>query len=301
MQRKAVNYLLIYAVLMSVWFVAQQHLMSCGLTSSQVMSLSGASMFGLIVLSWVRFRKLPQRKSVKWLVASVISGIFIAECLISATEKYGAELGANSMGLAPVFAVFIGMALLKERPGILGIFGILIVVGGIYALHMKTDLTGGLIAPLQSMWGPWLWYTLVLGLAAGLGLVVGKPCVILTDPLMAPGIQLFLGFGVYGVVRGLVTNELLALNLRLGLMELLLLVLLFMSFGIANWAQAELYRYTAAASVGALKRLYTPLTVLLAWIVFGQQANLFPLLIGSILVFIGALAITADKPKEFPK
>ena len=284
-------YVALFAVLMGVWFTTQEYLAKRGLSKSLAMAISGLGTGGLIALSWYRWHSIPPVESLWWFVLTITSAAILAEFLARAAFAHGPSMGANATGLAPAVAVLCGWLILGEVPGWLAIVGIGTIMAGLYVIHWNPRLAVGWLGPVRNMWGSWLLYAVCLALSAGFAMVVSKPCVELTDPLMAPGIQLFCAFGIYGIIRGLVVSDLHSPGMKIGKKELALLGVLMASFAVANWAQAELYLHTEAASVGALKRGYTPVTVIMAWLVLGQRRNLATLLTGSTLVFIGAVCI----------
>ena len=145
--------------------------------------------------------------------------------------------------------------------------------------------------PVRGAWGTWLLYVVILMSSAGFAMVVSKPCVVLTDACMAPGIQLLGAFGCYGLVRAVVTRDVFSSNFAWNKRRIALVVVLVACFTLAHWAQAELYLRTEAASVGALKRSCIPITTVLSAIFLHNQPYFPTAFVGSLLVFTGALCI----------
>lgn len=290
--------MVIHAVFFALWFVAQQALYALGISSSVVLFLSGLSAFALAIISLAKYRRLPPRTSWKWFSLSIIFNLILAEFLVRVTEIYGASLGANAMGLAPAAAIFVGWLLLKEVPGRLGILGIVTAIAGVYLLHFDLGLGGSLLGAIGNV--PVLWFLLALGIAfsAGISLVVIKPAIQMTDSFMAPGLTLFVSFGVYGLIKGLLGGDLGSISYAWQAAGLGWIIVLMAGFGISNWAASAAYRYAYAASVGALKRLSAPVAVLLAWLVFGTQGNMLALVMGSLVLAAGALFIGFDKKEQ---
>jgi uncharacterized membrane protein len=54
-------------------------------------------------------------------------------------------------GSAPLFATLFAVVLLGERPTLIGLVGILVIVSGIYTLHLKSLTPRGLAAPLLAL------------------------------------------------------------------------------------------------------------------------------------------------------
>ncbi len=288
-------YILLYALLFASWCVVQETLFKAGASKNAVMFWSGSGGLLLIAISLIQRGTLPPRSSWKWFLIVVSTNVLIAECLISATEKYGAALGACSMGLAPVVAVFVGWRLLKEKPGRSGLVGVIVILAGIYLLHWDPRKTYGFLSAWENLSGMWLVYAVGIALGAGVAIVAMKPCVQMTNPLMASGVILGSSFCAWALFRHIVEEGLVIGSLSPVGGRYLLFGLLIAFFTVGNWAQAAAYRYLMAAYVGALKRLFVPLAVVLSWLVFGRQPNTDYLLTGSLLIFTGAFLIGIEK------
>jgi hypothetical protein len=74
-------------------------------------------------------------------------------------------------------------------------------VSGLYILHFSPKKYGwNLAGPLVDIWvhrGNWLWYALGVALFAGCSIPLDKKCVQLSDYGLAPGLTLFIAWGVF--------------------------------------------------------------------------------------------------------
>ncbi len=86
-------------------------------------------------------------------------------------------------GSAPLFATLIALAFLGERPSWAGAAGILLIVGGIYVLHVPAFDRKGLVAPLAAMRRGISLLALLIGLVIASYSVVDKRGVSYTSPL----------------------------------------------------------------------------------------------------------------------
>lgn len=288
--------MLVHAIFFAVWFVAQQALFGVGLGINGIMFISGIAALVLVGISIIRTHTMPPLRSLKWFVVTIALNSVLAEFLLRSTEKYGASFGANSIAFAPIVSLFIGYRMLNEMPRRKDIIGIAVIVIGIYFLHFRS---GNTITPNAQILGvplEWLLYASIIALSAGVAIVTIKPAIKQTDAFMGPGLMLFFAFGVYGTIKAVGFGEGFGFSeLPWNSRTIFWVLMLASGFAISNWAASRAYYYSFAASVGALKRLSAPFTVLLAWLFFGATTNATMLFVGSIIIFAGALLIGIDK------
>lgn len=298
MNTRVLLLMIVHAIFFALWFVAQESLFVRGIGKNEVLVLSGIAALFLIGTSLYVYKTLPPISSLKWFIPTIVLNVFLAEFLVQATALYGASLGSNAMAFAPIASVVVGWLLLKEYPRLLGVIGIFITVAGVAILHSDSASQESLMAYVQSV--PFTWTLLSLGIAlsAGISIVTIKPAIQQTDAFMAPGITLAAAFGLYGFIKSFYDGRTLSFDSAADFPGIAWMVALMAGFYISNWAAAKAYFYSFAASVGALKRLSAPFTVLLAWLVFEKQAHIIPLLIGSMFVFFGALLISLKSPSN---
>lgn len=315
---EAVYLVLVYAVLMSFWWVLMKILTNLkvevdGITVSFPNNLirfaSGMGAGVLVIWSLARhggYRYLSTLPPQFWTSLSVVIclNIVLAYLYLKAVQKSVISVAVHVTLLSPVVAIFTSYFLGVDRiPGSATLAGIAIVLGGLYVLHFDPKKFGrNLAGPLLEIWqerGSWLWYSLGIAACGGLAIPLDKRCVLLSDNALAPGLTLFIAWGLCFGVAGWKANDFHLAGRFPRRKVLSCLVLLGVFFGIANGFQAEAYRYQYAAAVASLKRLDAPFTVLWAWFLFTKQeqsAGHFGFrMIGSFLAFGGAVLIGVSK------
>ena len=145
---------------------------------------------------WFFFPPLP---AIAW-VFIVVSGAMEAAYFILLGSAY--ERGDLSLvyplvrGSAPLFVTLFAGVFLGERVHTGGLLGILIIVAGIYTLHLKTLDERGLLAPLLSLGQRPSQLALLTGVATAANVVVDKVGVTHAPPLL----YLYLTFVVAAVL-----------------------------------------------------------------------------------------------------
>ncbi len=304
---------LVYAVLMSFWWVGMKLLMQMEskgvLFPNNLIRLASGLGAGLLIPyslvrngGWSYVQKIPVEYW-GWLTVTVMLNVGIAYCWIKAMQKSVASIAVHVTLLSPVVAIGTASLLGTDKwPSFLGFLGIVSVLFGLYVLHYDPRQYGmRLIGPWQEIWqkrGEWLWYALTVALLAGFSIPIDKTCVILTDCAFAPGMTLFLAWGLFFGVLAWSSGDYQSVRQFRLVPVLLGLVIVGICFGVANAFAAEAYRFQHAAVVASLKRLDAPFTVLWAFVFLSReerQHGYFPCrIIGSSVAFLGALLIGLD-------
>ncbi len=304
----------VYALLMSFWWFTMKRLFSLGGAEDQgslstvVKSVSGLGAGALVMAALWKNGFGHYVHSVPasfwgWLAATIVLNIFIAHFYVKAMEKSVASVAVHVTALAPIVAIGTAWFFLdKELPGPVGVVGIVTVLIGLYVLHFNPRHYGfNLVGPVVEVWqkrGSWLWYALGVAMFAGCSLPIDKKCVLLGDHLIAPGLTLLIAWGVFWGGKSVVAGDWRRVALLPRRKVLFTLLVIAMCFGVANGFQAAAYYYGFAASVGSLKRLDAPLTVLWAWLFLRKEerseGHFAFRIAGSLIAFTGALLIWLD-------
>lgn len=304
----------VYALLMSFWWFTMKCLFRLGGPEDQdslstvVKSVSGLGAGVLVAAAlWENgFRHYLCSVPASfwgWLTATIVLNIFIAHFYVKAMEKSVASVAVHVTALAPMVAIGTAWFFLdKELPGPVGVVGIVTIPLGLYILHFNPRHYGlNLAGPVIEVWqkrGNWLWYALGVAVFAGCSLPIDKKCVLLGDHLIAPGLTLLVAWGLFWGSKSVVTGNWRRVVLLPKWKVFTALLLLAACFGVANGFQAAAYYYGFAASVGSLKRLDAPLTVLWAWLFLRREergeGHLAFRIAGSITAFTGAFLIWLD-------
>lgn len=313
----AVQLVLVYAVLMSVWWIVMKLLMRLRVVENEpvvfpnnlIRFASGCG--ALLLVGWslarhggVRYIASLPTGFWMWLSATVALNVVIAYCYVKAMQKSVASIAVHVTLLAPAVAIFTGYAFGVDRiPSPVSIAGIFSILAGLYILHFSPRKYGlNLAGPIVDIWcerGRWLWYALGIAAAAGCSIPIDKQCVLLSDYGLAPGLTLFLAWGVFYGVAAWRAGDFRHLRRFPALPVFAGLVTIGVVFGISNGFQAEAYNYQYASAVASLKRLDAPFTVLWAFLLLRQEERAeghFAFRIaGSLTAFTGAVLIGIDK------
>lgn len=302
---EAVQYVLVYAALMSVWWVLMKTLTNMKFPNNLIRFASGVGAGMLVVWSLVQHggvSYLSTLPALFWycLAGTVVLNVILAYVYLKALEKSPASVAVHVTLLSPVVAVFTSYAFGIDRlPGWMTAIGIATVLTGLYVLHFNPRKSGGnLLGPIMEIWhqrGQWLWYMLANAVIAGCSIPLDKQCVRLSDYALAPGLTLFISWGlVYGLAAYHVGDFQKAGSFPRRKV-VLCVVALAIVFGIANGFQAQAYNYQYAAAVASLKRLDAPFTVLWACFIFREEekknGHLLFRILGSLTAFLGAALI----------
>lgn len=110
-----------------------------------------ASLVVYLLPFWFLFRPFP----LVGLGVAVVSGVLEAVYYLLLGSAY--QRGDLSLvyplarGSAPLFVTIFALLALGERPSSLGVAGILLIVAGIYTLHLRTFNIRGLAAPVMAL------------------------------------------------------------------------------------------------------------------------------------------------------
>lgn len=285
-----------WSLFSGLWWILQRKVMARWVSKNVVMLVSGVGSGGLIL--WSVFQH-------GWPIVSLgVAGLFLIHIVLDAVIAYGfvsaaaktdASVAVGVTAFAPVVAIGTGYLLLGEVPSFIEAIGIVVIMVGTYVLHMSARLQGvGWAGPFRAIWenrNDWLRYAVLIAVASGFIFPVTKQLVLATDNFFAVGVSQFLGWGVFWGAMAWRQGDFRQWRQLSSKRTLVgLLVLLGVSFAIANAAQGAAFYYGLAASVGALKRLDGPVAVVLAWL-FLQEGNIQYRLPGTILIAIGAFLI----------
>jgi len=314
----AVGLVLVYAVLMSIWWITMKFLMRLeaydqgarlSFPNNVIRFASGFGTLPLILWSLTLhggagyLASLPEEFWL-WLSGTIILNVAIAYFYVKAMQKSVASIAVHVTMLAPVVAIGTSWLFgVDQLPSLLSIAGIFTVLGGLYVLHFSPQKYGrNLAGPAVDIWkqrGNWLWYALGLAAFAGCSIPLDKRCVQLSDYGLAPGLTLFVSWGLFYGIAAYRTGDFQAV-LRFPLRRTLSgLVILGLAFGTAQGFQAEAYNYQYASAVASLKRLDAPFTVLWAWLLLREDERIeghFAFrIVGSLIAFAGAVLIGLDR------
>lgn len=305
-----VSLVLVYAVLMSVWWVLMKKLTTKGVPNNLIRFASGMGAGLLFTWSFLQHGGMSYLTGLSerfwWsLAGTVVLNVILAYLYVKAIEKSVASMAVHVTLFSPVIAIFTSSYIfgIERIPGTLTLAGIGAVLAGLYVLHFNPYKFGWNPAgPFVEIWhnrGKWLWYTIGIAVCGGLSIPLDKNCVVLSDYGIAPGLTLFISWGVvYGLI-GVRSGDFIRLRALAEGRPIRLLVLLSIVFGIAVGFQAHAYNYQHASAVASLKRLDAPFTVLLSWMVFpvqeSKEGSLVFRVLGSVVAFAGAILIGLSK------
>lgn len=300
-----VGLVLVYAVLMSVWWVCMKKLTNIKFPNNLIRFASGMGAGGLVMLSLTQhggvsyLTTLPEQ--FWWsLSGTVLLNIAIAYFYLKALEKSPLSIAVHVSMLAPLLAIFTGSYVfgVDSVPGRLALIGVVVVLGGLSVIHLNPadygyNPWGGMVEIWRKR-NDWLWYALGNAVCAGFAIPLDKRCVQLSDYALAPGLTLFSAWGLAFGVAAWRAGDFAKFSSLAAHKPLRLLISLAIAFCIANGFQAMAYNYEYAAVVASLKRLDAPFTVLWSVFIFADdkvKSTLWMKIIGSLTAFAGAALI----------
>lgn len=286
----------VWSLFSGLWWILQRKAFGYGVPKSIVTFVSGLGAGGLILWS-VASKGWPEISLTvaALFVLAIVLEIAIAYGFVSAAAKGDVSMAVGVTAFAPILAMGTGYVLLHEVPSFLEALGVAVIVLGTYVLHMKARTQGaGLLAPFREMWAgrrSWLGYALLIAVGSSFAFPITKQLVLATNNFFAVGVVQFFGWGMFWGWWALRQKDFQKVaQVKPRQIVVGLLVLLGVSFAIANAAQGAAFYYGLAASVGALKRLDGPVVALLAWLFLGEK-NVQYRLPGTILIALGAFLI----------
>lgn len=302
---------LVYAVLMSFWWVCMKKLTNIGFPMNLIRFASGMGAGLLILLSCVQYGVYPyvvQLPPAFWwaLIGTFVVNVIIAYLYLKALGKSTLSVAVHITLFSPIVAMGTSAYVYRIEPVPTGfaLGGSGAILLGLYLLHFNPRSKYGWnpVGPFVEIWrnrGNWLWYAVGIAVFAGFSLPLDKQCVVLSNYALAPGLTLFLSWGIVYGLTAVISKDFAKISTFAEHRPVYLLILLGLVFGVANGFQAYAYNYQHAAVVASLKRLDAPFTVLWAWILFPDQEKkdghiLFRIL-GSAIAFLGAAIIGFSK------
>ena len=216
--------------------------------------------------------------SIVWIVATFL--------LMKSLETGDLSASIPILNFTPVFLLFISYLLLGEFPNFQGLVGILVVVAGSYILHISS-IKSGYFEPIKSIF-----------IGRGLSMFVVAFLFGITASLAKIGIQLsnpaYFMFMHYLFVS-LVLTILYFNKIRENKKQIKANFKYFLVMGIAV-AFSEIlagtaFKLTLVPYVISLKRTSIIFSVLIGYLFF-REKHFKEAIIGSIIMFIGALLIT---------
>lgn len=307
----AVILVLIYALLMSVWWVTMRLLMKMGTEKNPfpnniIRAVSGFGAGLLVVWSLARHGGMSYVQSLPtefWILLAidVVLNTVIAYCYVKAMQKSVASIAVHVTLLAPVVAIGTSTLFgIDKLPTLLSALGIFTILFGLYVLHFSPKKYGSNLAgPIVDIWyarGNWLIYAIGIAVFAGCAIPIDKRVVLLADSSFAPGLNLLLSWGVVYAIMAFRSGDLKALATFPTRKVVIGLIVMGLTFGIAQAFQAHAYYYQHAATVASLKRLDAPFTVLWAFLILRHEEQaegsfVFRVL-GSVVALVGVVLIS---------
>lgn len=290
-----------YGALMGLWWNIQKIILNKGVNSSIIRAVSGL-MAGtvLISLSFV-FYGIPTGlfsiKIIGSFFIAIILNIIIAYCWFGALEKTDPAVGPQVQVFGPIITLFVGKLLLNEMPNILGIIGIFVTLFGVYVFY-KEAKDSSIVGPIKRIireWKDWLVFAIIAGVSAGISIPFDKLNILHTNSLLAPGVTLLVGWGLFYAVYGWLRPTKLEIvlrkqeNLVWKQKTIWLLAVAGLCFSVANGFQGVAYTLIpTAVMVGTLKRIDALWSIFFVLIVFKQNTRPFRIS-GAIIIFAGII------------
>jgi len=290
-----------FAIFSGIWWILQRRLFMAGVPKSMVLVASGTGGLLLILLSLYWYGAPPFTPELSVLLGiNILLSVIISFCYTSAIEKGEASLAVSVTAFAPVLAIVTGYWIVGESPSPLVMVGIVLILIGTYILNITPQHGEGLLGPLKKIWrerSQWLWYAVAAACASSVTIPIEKRIIAMPEYpfyLLSPGMQIFFGWAVFWGIVGLWRREQ-SFRAKISIPQVLGgSVLIAICLAIANASQGAAYYYGLAASVGALKRLDGPVTVLLATLFLNEKSTGYRL-IGTLIIALGAFLIVALK------
>jgi drug/metabolite transporter (DMT)-like permease len=168
---------------------------------------------------------------------------------------------------------------------------------GTYILNINPKLQRGLAGPIIQIWQEralWLKYAIGAAVASGFAIPFEGRIVGLSNHLFAPGMQLFFGWGIFWGLTALLRREY-RFQPKLPMKQVVgWCIAMGACFIVANAFSGAAFYYGVSASVGALKRLDGPVTVILATIFLKEKGTGYRL-IGTLIIALGAFLIVLGR------
>ena len=268
---------------MGLWWNLQTVLMKDGISPYLVRMISGF-MAGILLIPLSFLVYGVPNFSVAFLGSICVAiglNVVIAYCFVAAAQKNGAAIGSHVQVFGPIVSLFVGKMLLSEFPNVIGILGMFITLIGLYFFQK------GPIKKMFLEWKSWLGYAVLLAFCSGFAVPFDKINILLTNSMLAPGLTLFFGWGMFYLFAYIVANKKKKQVIIWNRKTVLSMILLGLFFGVANMFQGLAYKLVpTAAMVGVLKRTDGLWTVLFCLTLFKQNSKPFRV-IGAVIIFVG--------------
>lgn len=234
----------------------------------------------------------------------VFLNVLLVWLTLSALEKFDVGLAVHLRAFAPLASLLTTYWMLgaSHVPSLTGIAGIVVIMLGVYVLFANPEKCGGWFGPFVLIFSKertWLLYAVPITAVLAFLLPLDKELILSTNPLFAAGMVCTAAWGIGGSVwvmfdwgpvrkslNGVTTAQLRSLLVWLFVANLGTLI-----------GHAYMFVYGFPASVGALKRLESLVSVLLGWWRLGEKGLRWRLP-GTILIIIGALVIGYGSPSR---
>lgn len=248
-----------------------------------------------LLAGYLAVRGVPEVEVVFWPALLTTCSIGLLSFYLYASAIQRGELGLTVplLALTPILLVPVEWVLLGDLPGLRGLGGIVLVVGGVYLLNLR-DVRGGLLVPLATPFrDPSGRRMLAVAALWSVGGVVDKIAVTASSTAFYGAMQTaVLGIGFLPLIAWMRRREGDAADaarapVRRHGPALAVQGLLYAAMFIV---QMEALRLTLAAHVITIKRSGAIVTVLLGALAFGER-DLWPRLVGTAVTVLGVLLV----------
>ncbi|MEK6531382.1 MAG: DMT family transporter [Deltaproteobacteria bacterium] len=252
-----------------------------------------------IVVAWVRegyaipfllivffFIEIPPLDSIFFLTLALLVPLEILALFlyVKAIRLSPMSLSIPFMALSPVFIILIAFLLLGEVPSVAGVFGILLIVAGVYALNAGA-YSAGILGPFKA----------ILKEKGSLVMIIVAVIYSITGTLGKVAIQhsspVFFG-AFYSIILALAMSVYLIARGRLGMV--LSRPASFLPIGLCTAAMALSHFVaisgTQVAYMISVKRTNLIFSVLFGWLFF-KESNIRERLVGTIIMAAGVFLI----------
>lgn len=252
-----------------------------------------------IVVAWVRegyaipfllivlfFIEIPPLDSTFFLTLALLVPLEITALFlyVKAIKLSPMSLSIPFMALSPVFIIFIAFLLLGEVPGVAGVFGILLIVAGVYTLNAGA-YSAGILGPFKA----------ILKEKGSLIMIIVAVIYSITGTLGKVAIQhsspVFFG-SFYSIILALAMSVYLIARGRLGMV--FSRPASYLPIGLCTAAMALSHFIaisgTQVAYMISVKRTNLIFSVLFGWLFF-KESNIRERLVGTIIMAAGVFLI----------
>ena len=197
------------------------------------------------------------------------------------------------LSITPLFTAIIGFIWLKEMPSLYGLIGIVLLVAGTYVLNIKEFDVRKIFAPLSAIFrnkGSRLMF--YLAVIYGFGSILDKFIINNSSPMTRAFLYSYFSFATMAIFLFFRDKKRFFTETRATIKKnfkiILIISLLHFMFIIPQMIGISL---TVTAYVIALKRTSALFAVILAYFIFKEKEDFRNILIGTILLVIGAVLL----------